>query len=218
MNYRYRGRMASSTPARPGRRPGASGTQEAILIAAGTLFAEHGFQSTTVRAVAGAADVDPALVHHFFGTKEQLFVEAMRLPIDPATFIPPLIDPGLDGLGERLTRAILAIVTQPPAGAAAASPMLGLLRSAATHPEAARMLREFIGAAILDRVAAAIEADRPQLRAALCGSQIVGLLMAREVVGIPALVAADADELAAAYGPVLQHYLTGDLSSVSGLC
>lgn len=203
--------MESSSPVRAGRRPGASGTREAILAAAGTLFTEHGFQSTTVRAVAAAADVDPALVHHFFGTKERLFVEAMRLPIDPATFIPQLLGPGLDGLGERLARGILAIVTQPAAGTTA-SPLLGLLRSATTHPEAARMLREFIGATILDRVAAAIQADRPQLRAALCGSQIVGLLMAREVVGVPALVGADSDELAAAYGPVLQHYLTGDLS------
>ena len=211
MNFGYRGPMEQSTPARPGRRPGASGTRESILTAAGALFTEHGFQRTTVRAVAAAVDVDPALVHHFFGTKEHLFVEAMQLPIDPATFIPQLLEAGLDGLGERLARAILKITSHPSTGAAG-SPLVGLLRSVATHPEAARMLREFIGAAILDRVAAAIHVDRPQLRVALCGSQILGLLMAREVVGVPALVATDADELAAAYGPVLQHYLTGDLT------
>jgi len=193
---------------RLGRRPGESGSREAILGAAAARFAKHGFQATTVRGVAADAGVDAALVHHFFGGKENLFVQAMALPVDPAELIPRLLEPGLDGLGDRLIRTLLGVFDE----LGAANPMLALVRSATSHPAAARMVREFLGQAILDRLAAAIAADRPQLRAALCASQIVGLLVAREIVALPALAAADADDLAAAYGPALQHYLTGDLT------
>lgn len=192
---------------RTGRRPGESGAREAILVAAAERFADQGFQATTMRGVATAAGVDPALVHHYFGTKDGLFAAAMAFPLNPAEVVARLLEPGVDGLGERIVRTLLGILAE----LGEANPMIALIRSAVGHPPAAQMLREFLSHAVLDQVAAAVDADRPQLRAALCGSQIVGILVAREVIALPALVEADVDTLAGAYGAALQHYLTGEL-------
>jgi AcrR family transcriptional regulator len=189
-----------------GRRPGDSGTRAAILTAAAEQFAEHGFRDTTMRAVASAAGVDPALVHHYFGTKGGLFAAAMAFPINPGEMASHLVAPGVDGIGERVVRTLLTIFAE----LGDANPMIGLLRSAAGHPPAAKMLREFLSEAVLDRVASAVQTDRPQLRAELCASQVLGILVAREVIAFPALAQADLDTLVAAYGPALQHYFTGD--------
>jgi AcrR family transcriptional regulator len=194
---------------RRGRRPGDSGTREAILDAARARFSTEGFRGATVRAIAGDAGVDPSLVMHFFGTKQALFVAAMEFPLDPAEIVPRLLAPGVDGLGERLLRFLLGIIDE----LGDANPMLGLVRSAVTHPDAARMMREFLGEAILDRIAAAIDADRPRLRADLCASQIVGILMARQILALPELAAADRELLVGIYGRTIQRYLTEPLDS-----
>ena len=198
--------MATARRAGRGRRPGDSHTREAILTAAAERFTEQGFRDTTMRSVATAAGVDPALVHHFFGSKQGLFVAAMDFPIDPSQVVAGLIEPGVDGLGERVVRTLLGIFAE----LGEANPMIGLIRSAAGHPPAARMLREFLGGAVLDKVAAAAGTDRPQLRAELCASQILGILVAREVIALPSLAAADQETLVRAYGPVIQHFLTGE--------
>jgi AcrR family transcriptional regulator len=192
---------------RRGRRPGDSGTRAAILDAARARFAGEGFRGATVRAIAGDAGVDPALVMHYFGTKQALFVAAMEFPLDPAQVVPHLVGPGIDGLGERLVRFLIGVIDE----LGEANPMLGLVRSAVSHPDAARMMREFLGEAILDRVAAAIEADRPRLRADLCASQIVGILVARQILALPELAAADRELLIGVYGATIQRYLTAPL-------
>lgn len=197
-----------STAGRRGRRPGDSGTREAILDAARARFSGAGFRAATVRAIAADAGVDPALVMHYFGTKQALFVAAMEFPLDPAQVVPHVVGPGVDGLGERLLRFLLGLVDD----LGEANPMLGLVRSAVSHPDAARMMREFLGEAILDRVAAAIEADRPRLRADLCASQIVGILVARQILALPELAAADRELLIGVYGRTVQRYLTEPLS------
>ena len=207
----YRGAVTSTRGTRTGRRPGDSGTREAIRRAAAARFAQEGFQAATVRAIAADAGVDPALVLHYFGSKQALFVAAMEFPIDPAEVVPRLLAPGVDGLGQRVIRMILGVMDELGPD----NPLLGLLRSATGHPPAARMMREFLGEAILDRVAATvaaeIDADRPRFRAELCASQIVGIMITRQILALPELAAADVDTLAAAYGPTLQRYLTGSL-------
>lgn len=190
-----------------GRRPGDTGTRTAILAAATARFTGHGFRNATIRAIAADADVDPALVHYFFGTKEELFVEAMALPVQPAAFLARLLEPGVDGLGARLVDAVLTVLDE----LGPANPMLALIRSATTHAAAARMVREFVGTAIVGRLAASLEVDRPELRASLCASQIVGLVMAREIVELPALRTAERGVLVAAYGAALQGYLDAPL-------
>ncbi|MDD7939996.1 TetR family transcriptional regulator [Actinomycetospora lutea] len=204
--------MPSIDPTRRGRRPGDSGTRDAILDAARRRFAHEGFRAATVRAIAGDAGVDPALVMHYFGTKQVLFVAAMEFPLDPAQVVPHLVGSGIDGLGERLVRLMLGVLDE----LGDTNPMLGLVRSAMGHPDAARMLREFLGEAILDPIAAAVSeqtgADRPRLRADLCASQIVGIIVARQILVLPELAAADRETLVVAYGGTIQRYLTVSLA------
>ncbi len=89
--------------------------------------------------------------------------------------------------------------------------MLALVRSATTHDSAARMLREFLTTAVMARVATALRVDRPELRAALCASLVVGVIVAREVIALPSLPTTERAVLVAAYGPALQHHLEGPL-------
>jgi AcrR family transcriptional regulator len=192
---------------RTGRRPGDSGTRDAITEAARARFASHGYDGATIRSIAANAGVDPALVHHFFGTKEQLFIATMHLPLEPGPLLRQLLAPGVEGLGERLARHFVRLMRE----LGDTNPMLALIRSAAAHPQAARMLREFYSRAILERVAAELNVSQPRLRASLCMSQIMGLAVARYIIGLRPLVEADDDTLVAAYAPALQHYLTGEL-------
>src|SRR5207247_1318606 len=124
---------------------------------------------------------DPALVHHYFGAKDQLFLAAMQAPIDPAKVVPLVVAGGLDGIGERLVRTFLS-VWDSPAGSTAAA----LLRSAVTHDWSARMLREFVTTQILRRAMKSLDLDPAEapLRASLVASQMVGLAMARYIIRI----------------------------------
>jgi AcrR family transcriptional regulator len=194
-------------PRRMGRRPGESGSREAILEAASARFAQHGYEGATIRGIATDAGVDPALVHHFFGTKDRLFVAAMRLPINPAEVIPKVVAAGIEGAGERLAAIFVRTIRE----LGDANPILGLLRSATAHPSAARMLRDFFTIAVLEKVATELDVPQPRLRAALCASQMMGLVVAHQVVGLPPLVEANTETLIAAIGPVIQHYMSDPL-------
>ena len=188
---------------RTGRRPGSSGTKEKILGAARVHFSEVGFDGATIRGIAAVAGVDPALISHYFGSKEGVFLAAIEFPVDPAEFIPRLLAPGLDGLGERLVTFFLETWDSP-----AGSPMLALIRSVVGSEHAAATLREFVSREVLGRIAAAIQLDRPQLRATLAASQLIGIAMLRYVVKVEPLASARADEVARWAGPVVQRYLT----------
>src|SRR5216683_2513622 len=165
--------------ARTGRRPGTGGTRERILAAARSDFGKGGYEGTTIRGIAAQAKVDPA------------------------EFIPRLVAPGLEGLGERLVRFFVETWDSP-----AGSPFLGLIRSVVGNEDAADQLREFVTREVLGRLAHALELDQPQLRAALVASQLVGLAMLRYVVRVEPLASARADDVVAWLGPTLQRYLT----------
>lgn len=189
--------------ARTGRRPGAGGTREKILAAARFHFSDAGYEGATIRGIAGEAGVDPALVLHYFGSKEGVFVAAVEFPIDPAEVLPGLLAPGLEGLGERLVRFFLGAWDSP-----AGSPLLGLIRSVVSNERAAALVREFVSQEVLGRIAEAVELDQPQLRASLAASQLIGLAILRYVVKLEPLASAEPDEVAAWLGPTLQRYLT----------
>jgi AcrR family transcriptional regulator len=195
--------------ARTGRRPGNSGTREAILDAARRAFAEHGYQQATIREVAGIAGVDPALVHHYFGTKQDLFVAAVEIPVNPFEAFIELVseEGGLETLGERLLGLFLQVWDQSDQH----SPLLALIRSAVSEERAAAMLREFITEEILGRIARELGTPDARLRTNLVASQLVGLIMARYVIRIEPLASAPAPVLVAAIGPTLQRYITGDI-------
>jgi AcrR family transcriptional regulator len=179
------------------------GTREKILAAARSHFGEAGYEGGTVRGIATGAEVDPALVLHYFGSKEGVFRAAMDFPIDPAEFIPRLLAPGLDGLGERLTRFFLDTWDSP-----AGQPLLGLIRSVVGNESAAAIMREFISREVLGRLAKALEVDQPQLRASLAASSLIGLAMLRYVVKLEPLASAPSDQVAGWVGPAIQRYLT----------
>lgn len=194
---------------RSGRRPGASGTREAIRAAAIEQFSERGYDRPSMRSIAQQAGVDPALVKHYFGSKHALFVDVVELPFDPAQVIPALFaGSDRDQIGARLAGFLVGVFEQP----AARQRIIGLLRAAASEPEAARMVRALLTREIFARVVEQLRVDDAALRANLVASQVVGLVMARYVVGLEPLASMSADDVAAAVAPNLQRYLTGPLS------
>jgi AcrR family transcriptional regulator len=197
--------VSSSRPR--GRRPGGSDTRERILAAARERFAAHGYDRTRIRDVAADAGVDAALVHYFFKSKDGLFVAAMQLPIRPAEVLGPVLAEGLPGLGERMVRRLLSVWDDPSNRSA----LLALLHGASAHPGAAAALREFLRSEIIRRVAGVVQADRPELRANLVASQIIGLIGARYVAQVQPLAGLDAEAVAPLVGPTLQRYLDGPL-------
>ncbi|MDA8238506.1 MAG: TetR family transcriptional regulator [Chloroflexi bacterium] len=199
-------------PARTGRRPGAPATRDRILEAARAAFGEAGFEGTTIRGVAARALVDPALVHHYFGSKQQLFVAAMELPVDFGAIAPRLLEGPPEELGERIARFVLDLWDAPWTRPL----MLGLLRSAATDPVAAAMLRRVLAEGPFAAMARASDRPDADLRAALVGSQLVGLAMARYIVAVEPLASAPREVVARALGPTLQRYLVGELDDADG--
>jgi AcrR family transcriptional regulator len=189
--------------ARTGRRPGTGGTRERILAAARSDFGRAGYEGATIRGIAAQAKVDPALVLHYFESKDGAFRAAVQFPVDPAEFIPKLLEPGLEGLGERLTRFFVDAWDSP-----AGSPFIAVIRSVVGNEEAAALLRDFVSREVLGRLARALDLDEPQLRASLVASQLVGLAMLRYVIRLEPIASARTDDIVAWLGPTLQRYLT----------
>ncbi len=195
--------------ARTGRRKGAPDTREAILASARDAFADKGFDGASVRVIATGAGVDPALVHHYFGTKEQLFLATVEVPVDPADFLPLALDGDDDHLGERVVRMFLSVWDDPRTG----PPLLALVRTGLQHDWSARLLREFVTAQILRRIMARLDvpAVEAPIRAALVASQMLGLGMTRYVLKVEPLATLDKDVLVPLIAPTIQRYLTGTI-------
>ncbi|MDZ5663256.1 TetR/AcrR family transcriptional regulator [Nocardioides sp. zg-1308] len=189
-----------------GRRPGAPDTRAEVLAAARASFAEKGFRGTTIRGVASAAGVDPALVHHYFGTKDDLFVAALEIPVDPREVLAPVVAAGPDGAGERLLRTFLGVWDDP----AIRPGLLAMVRSLLADDDGGLVRQAFIPV-VVGPLLAELVPDRPEARIPLVASQVVGLIVTRYVIALPPMADMPADEVVARIGPVLQHYLTGDL-------
>jgi AcrR family transcriptional regulator len=196
---------------RSGRRPGNQDTRASILDAARRTFAEKGFDKASIRAIAGDAGVDPALVHHYFGTKEKLFLASMNAPINPGELIPEALAGPREEAGERLIRLALT-VWDSPAGTAA----LGMFRSALSNEWTARLLREFVITQILRRAVAELVLDPAEapMRAALLATQIAGAMVARYILKIDPLATADREVIVAAIGPNIQRFLDDPMPEV----
>lgn len=186
----------------PGRRPGPTETREKILAEARELFAEKGYDGASLRAIARAAGVDPALVHHFFGNKEGVFIEAMRFPVDPSVILPRIMASPRDRLGETMVRIFLDVWGDDDRRA----PMLAMLRSAMTNERAAALAREFVTVALFGRAKQATQA--PPLGIQAAAGQMIGLMILRYVLRIEPMASATEDELIALVAPTLQRYLT----------
>ncbi|MGP4024477.1 TetR/AcrR family transcriptional regulator [Actinomadura sp. 3N407] len=186
----------------PGRRPGPTETREKILAEARDLFAEKGYDGASLRAIARAAGVDPALVHHFFGNKEGVFIEAMRFPLDPSVLLPRIMSFPRERLGELMVRTFLDVWRDEERRA----PLLGMLRSAMTNERAATLMREFIASAVFGRAKQATEA--PSLAIQAAAGQMIGLMILRYVLRIEPMASASEEELIELVAPTLQRYLT----------
>ncbi|GAA4925017.1 AcrR family transcriptional regulator [Nonomuraea thailandensis] len=190
-----------------GRRPGASRTREEILQAAQRSFAESGYDGTTIRGVARAAGVDPALVVQFFGSKDGLFDAALRADPPMRDLVTLAGEGEAADLGARLARRYLELWEDPHTGPR----MLAVVRAATAAPSASAMVTAFMTDAVMLPLARAIEADEPELRAALTGAYLLGVATARYVLRIGPLASLPRQDAASILAPVVQHHLTGPL-------
>ncbi|WLQ34551.1 TetR family transcriptional regulator [Streptomyces castrisilvae] len=174
-----------------------------ILEAARTEFAERGYDKTSVRGIARAAGVDSALVHHYFGTKDEVFAAAIELSFEPALLVPAVLEGDTDDVGERLARAFIGIWENPTTRA----PLLAVLRSALTHEAAAKVLRGFVLRRLLERVAAGLDIPDATFRAELAASHMVGIAILRYVLRAEPLASAPPEKIVAMVAPTLQRYL-----------
>jgi AcrR family transcriptional regulator len=197
---------------RIGRRRGSPDTRESILEVARRLFSGKGFDATTVRAIASEAGVDPAMIHHYFGTKEDLFRESLSIPFDPTTEIPKIVAEGPEHAGANLIRMFVTIWDSPLGGAAAA-----LIRSAMSNEWTTRLLREFITTQILRKLTNELKLDPAEapLRVSLVATQLAGLAMMRYIIKLEPLASLPIDDLVRAVGPNVQRYLTGSLDAAA---
>jgi AcrR family transcriptional regulator len=192
------------THGRPGRWRSGTESKQRILQTARELFGQHGYSATTVRAIATAAGVDPAMVFYFFKTKQGLFSAA----IDMSGNVPPAIESIFAGdlgtVGERIVRALVTNLDKSDR-----TPLVMLTRSAPGDAQSEALLREFIDREITDRLAAMLGTSDAAMRAAMVNAQILGLTVARYIMRIEPIASSSVDELAGRFGPLVQHCLTG---------
>jgi len=194
---RSRGRPA-------GARAGTAETRDRILAAARAEFADRGYDKTSMRSIAKAAGVDPALVHHYFGTKEQTFGAAIEVTFAPAFAAPGAFADGPEGIGERLARFFFGIWESP----LTRDQLLAVLRSAFTNETAAEVVRSTLTRRLLLRVAGELHVPDPELKVQLVAAQLIGVAMLRYVIKADPIASADLDQVIAVIAPTLQRYLT----------
>jgi AcrR family transcriptional regulator len=200
----------AATPRRRGRpsrteTEAAPATRDRILDAAREEFSERGYEKTSVRGIAKAAGVDSALVHHYFGTKEQVFEAAIEVAFAPALAAPTAVEDGpLDTVGERLTRFLLGIWENPTTR----TPLLAIVRSAVNNETAAAVFRRLVAAQLLRRIAGRLDLPDAELRAELAAAQLVGVAMLRYVIKVEPLASADVERIVERVAPVVQGHLT----------
>ncbi|MCX5605234.1 TetR family transcriptional regulator [Streptomyces phaeochromogenes] len=202
--------MTSAAPRRRGRpshadSADAPAARDRILAAAREEFSERGYEKTSVRGIAKAAGVDSALVHHYFGTKEQVFESSIEVAFGPLLAAPGSIAEGpLDGVGERLARFFFGVWENP----ATRKALLAIIRSAVNNDVAASVFRRLISAQLLRRVAAQLDTPDAELRAELAAAQLVGIAMLRYVIKVEPLASANPEQIITRVAPVIQAHLT----------
>ncbi len=192
-----------------GRRPGQNKTKTSIVAAAEALFAKEGFDHTTIRAIATQAEVDPALVMHYFGSKQALFIAATA----PSQQMPHKIAQELsrgnpETMGLRLATLFVGMLEAKPTSHI----VVNALKAAIRIPGAAALLKTVLVRPILKAFRESA-LDHAELRATLAQSQLVGIVMTRYILKIEPLASLPPEELIAYIAPTLQRYLTDDLNN-----
>jgi len=189
-----------------GRPPGESQTREAILAEARRRFSELGYGRATLRGIARGAGVDPRLLLHYFGSKQELFVASVELPLPPEQVIAVVFADGPERAAANAARLMVSVIDDPELR----RPLVALLRAAVTEPEAAELIRRVLTERMLLPIARQVGGAQPELRASFVASQLVGVTVVRYVVGLGPLAGASAEQLVRALEPVFEHYLRGD--------
>jgi AcrR family transcriptional regulator len=191
---------------RPGRRPGANETREAILAAARDAFAAHGYEKATIRGIAREAGVDPALVHHFYGSKEDVFKAAVSDVLAPIAEATDGVGRGADPrrASQRLARVLVELWERQPTRGA----LIGALRAAVTSETAAGLLRGVVQEHAIAAVAASTESPDAELRANLIGATMMGIAVARQVLAVEPIASLSEDALVAVVAGAIEHYLS----------
>ena len=197
----------TAEPRGRGRRPGGPDTRGQILTAARRSFADKGFAGTTIRGVAGDAGVDPALVHHYFGAKDDLFLAALEIPVDPRTLVPAVFDEGVEVAGERLLRLFLSVWDDPHTRL----PLVALVRSSLVQEGPESLLQQGMLRMVLAPLRAVLPPDEADRRVQLVISQLAGLVVTRYLLELEPLASMPAEDLVTAVAPTLQRYLDGPL-------
>ncbi|BCW58207.1 TetR family transcriptional regulator [Arthrobacter sp. StoSoilB20] len=201
--------------ARRGRRSAGDHSREGILAAARKLFAEQGFDGTSLRQVAREASVDPAMVHHFFGGKDELFAACVEFPADPAEVLADVetMDPA--ARAEAIARAVLRLWESP-----AQHGLVAFVRGTIGSTSKTALLRGMVERTILSRIMAGMPGPSAELRLRgnLVATQVVGLMLVRYVIRLEPLASADPEDVVRLVAPTLQRYLTGPLDSPTRLC
>jgi len=200
------GAVAAQREPKVGRRPGNQDTRGQIITAARQAFAEKGFAGASMRAIAAEAGVDPALIHHYFDSKQQLFLATVALPLELPEIVGKVAAGTRDDLGERLVRTVLGVWDsdlQPS--------LVAAIRTTLTDPALTRSVGEFLALEVIGQV---LRRDLPpeeaNRRAGLVASQILGLLMGRYVLRMPVLANRRTEDLVAEIGPTVQRYVDGN--------
>ena len=191
-------------PVPRGRRGAGADTRSDILAAARSSFADRGFAGTTIRAVAASAGVDPALVHHFYGTKDDLFLAALELPVDPRTVMAGVVEGDPATLGPRLLRAFLGVWDDPETRL----PLVALVRAGLTGEPGRTILETALKRIVFAFLTGAVELDDAERRVSLVASQMLGLIGARYLLRLEPIASMPAEEVVAWLGPTVQRYLT----------
>lgn len=185
-----------------GRRPGKPDTRTEILDAARREFAAAGYDGATIRGIASAARVDPALVMHYFGAKDRLFAESLEFPVNPSDLIRGMATGDPEEFGER----VVATLVDTWDGLADRSPLIAALRTAMGTGPVADNFRQFVTTSIVGSFTSLLKDEDAQFRGGLIGSQLAGLLIARYILEIEPLASASRERLVQAYGPTIQRY------------
>lgn len=192
-----------------GRRAGSPDTRAEILDAARLEFAGSGYDRATIRGIARRAGVDPSLIHHYFGTKDQLFAESIDIPTRATESVLAVLAEGRDELGRGLAEVFFTVWEQEEAR----SSLLGILRAAiGGEDQAVIAFRQFLTTALVEQIAPKIEGENPQLRALLMASQLIGVALTRYVMKLEPIASTPIEDVVDLVAPRIQTYVDGPLA------
>jgi AcrR family transcriptional regulator len=194
-----------STRRHTGRRPGRSGARDCILTSARRSFAARGFERTSIRTVAEEAGVDPALVMHYFSSKDGLFRASIDCPVDLEAVSARIMAVREDARGRQIVRVICEVWQDETTR----HPLVILLRNAIERQDAAALLSQFVERELVGRLSAQTRGEDASARASAAYSALLGLVLARYVIGVEPLASAPLEQVVELVGPTIQRYLDG---------